>query len=855
MSSGVNKEQEELAQIKEAFINKYCKGPSPYQKAGFFSKLFYLWLNPIMNAAAKVPLTQDMHYQLRDEDKSIVIANRMEKLWYEIYPKGQLPPGTTTPVGGFLKMIWRTFTWTLFFSITGMIFFTSMEFMNTYLLYLAINEVGLMDYSKSLEANSDTLTNLAYLMSGFIVVKVSSSIFISLIDFSFSVTGKKLSNGLNIMLFKKMMRRSLERDSTFDLGDITNFSQVDTQSISNLLWQAPWIIQTPVRVLLGIVGLIVLMGPIALYTFGIVIIIMWLNTYFSKLYRLNKVAYMRVSDLRGKLTNEIFKNIRYIKMVGMETYFMAKYKRLRDFEIFWIRRQNIRSIAMEFTSTYGTALYIVTLYTLRIATTGTLELNKAFAAAMIFALFAQNFRAVGPYIVFIMDILISATRLSFFMLADELDLSYIRNGEINSSDGSPVAVCIKDGNFYWVEEFIKEFYRREKLRISKKNMTKDEKKEQNIWMSISKNTQLTEALIQKDEKDSHLSLASILPGLRETVDVLKNLNLVIPKGCCVGIIGTIGSGKSSLLSAITGEMYARKGSSIEIDGSLAYVSQKPWITSSTVKDIILFGKPYDEQRFKDSVRFSCLNEDLKIMDNGADTMLGDRGVNLSGGQKTRLAIARALYSDADVYLLDDPISALDINVGKKVMEEGFIRYLKGKTRIIVTHALAYLPYFDHIIVMDEGRIVEQGTYQEITKTFYYTKVKETLEKDEKMIDEEKDEKKIPADQKVKEEAKIVDIDSINEEKVVLKEDISADDQYIDSENIPKEQKIVDEIIASEDRVEGKVITWPLIKMYIMYGGGPAYAITALVCKLILLSSNTVGYDRSWLYLDAPILDY
>ena len=108
-----------------------------------------------------------------------------------------------------------------------------------------------------------------------------------------------------------------------------------------------------------------------------------------------------------------------------------------------------------------------------------------------------------------------------------------------------------------------------------------------------------------------------------------------------------------------------------------------------------------------------MDTDLKSLPQGVDTMLGYRGVNLSGGQKTRVAIARAIYSNKDVYLFDDPISALDVHVGKLVMEEGIIGYLAGKTVVIATHALAYLPYFDFILIMDEGRIVERGTYKEV----------------------------------------------------------------------------------------------------------------------------------------------
>jgi len=127
--------------------------------------------------------------------------------------------------------------------------------------------------------------------------------------------------------------------------------------------------------------------------------------------------------------------------------------------------------------------------------------------------------------------------------------------------------------------------------------------------------------------------------------------------------------------------------------------------SLTIKQIILFDADYDEKRYKDSIFYSGLLDDLKILAKGDNTIIGERGINLSGGQKVRVALARAFYANSDIYLLDDPISALDIHVGSMVMEKGIKKFLEGKTRIIATHALPYLKFFDYIYHMDNGEII------------------------------------------------------------------------------------------------------------------------------------------------------
>uniref|UniRef100_A0A3P8UPJ9 ATP binding cassette subfamily C member 3 n=1 Tax=Cynoglossus semilaevis TaxID=244447 RepID=A0A3P8UPJ9_CYNSE len=194
------------------------------------------------------------------------------------------------------------------------------------------------------------------------------------------------------------------------------------------------------------------------------------------------------------------------------------------------------------------------------------------------------------------------------------------------------------------------------------------------------------------------------------------INLMVPQGSLLAVVGHVGSGKSSLISALLGEMEKLEGE-VSIRGSVAYVPQQAWIQNATLRDNILFGKAYNEQKYACVLEACALTPDLEVLAGGDLTEIGEKGINLSGGQRQRVSLARALYSDTDVYLLDDPLSAVDTHVAKHIFDNliGPEGALKGKTRILVTHGVTFLPQVDNILVMVEGRVSEMGSYQELLK--------------------------------------------------------------------------------------------------------------------------------------------
>lgn len=223
----------------------------------------------------------------------------------------------------------------------------------------------------------------------------------------------------------------------------------------------------------------------------------------------------------------------------------------------------------------------------------------------------------------------------------------------------------------------------------------------------------------------------------------------IKKGEFICIIGEVGCGKSSLINAILGDMIyindetlketslysldhptrdllcqkcnEEKGI-VKLGGSVSLVQQNPWILNRTIRDNITFGLPLDEDRYNDTIEICQLESDLDIFKGGDLTEIGEKGINLSGGQKARISLARAVYADNDIILMDDPISALDSHVKQKIFEEVFCDVLKDKTRILVTHAIDYAHLADRIIVMEEGKMKFFGSYDEINKNPELTRI-------------------------------------------------------------------------------------------------------------------------------------
>ncbi|KAJ8683794.1 hypothetical protein QAD02_019586 [Eretmocerus hayati] len=198
-------------------------------------------------------------------------------------------------------------------------------------------------------------------------------------------------------------------------------------------------------------------------------------------------------------------------------------------------------------------------------------------------------------------------------------------------------------------------------------------------------------------------------------NIFEDVDLHFQKKAVYAIVGPVGSGKSSLLKLLLHEMIATKGR-VEVFGEISYASQEPWLFKGTIRDNIVFGRPFDETRYKRVTKACALEKDLKQFKDADNTEVGENGSNLSGGQCARIHLARAVYRDADVYLLDDPFSAVDTQIGKHLFNDCIKNFLKDKTCIFITHQLQYVEQAQEIILLNEGRVRYQGDFDHLQKT-------------------------------------------------------------------------------------------------------------------------------------------
>ncbi|KAJ8538757.1 hypothetical protein K7X08_030053 [Anisodus acutangulus] len=303
---------------------------------------------------------------------------------------------------------------------------------------------------------------------------------------------------------------------------------------------------------------------------------------------------------------------------------------------------------------------------------------------------------------------------------------------------------------------------------------------------------------------------------------LSSINLDIPIGSLVAIVGGTGEGKTSLISAMLGEVPSISDSMVVIRGTVAYVPQVSWIFNATVRENILFGSAIDTARYNRAIDVTSLRHDLELLPGGDLTEIGERGVNISGGQKQRVSMARAVYSDSDVCIFDDPLSALDADVGRQVFERCIKGELKGKTRVLVTNQLHFLSQVDKIILVHDGMVKEEGTFEYLSNNgVLFQKLMENAGKMEEYTEEQENN------------------DNDNFSKPVVNSETNGVAKEVGKDK--KEGKSV--LIKQEERETG-VVSWNVLMRYKNALGGTWVVLILFMCYF-LIEALRVG-SSTWL---------
>uniref|UniRef100_A0A8C5II32 Canalicular multispecific organic anion transporter 2 n=1 Tax=Junco hyemalis TaxID=40217 RepID=A0A8C5II32_JUNHY len=465
------------------------------------------------------------------------------------------------------------------------------------------------------------------------------------------VTGMRLRTGIIGVIYRKSLVITNSAKRSSTVGEIVNLMSVDAQRFMDLMTFLNMLWSAPLQIFLALYFLWQALGPSVLAGVAVMVLLIPFNSAIAIKTRAFQVEQMRYKDSRIKLMNEILGGIKVLKLYAWEPSFSEKVLEIRKNELKVLKK----SAYLNSLSTFAwiSAPFLVALTTF----------------AVYVSVDEKN----------ILDAEKAFVSLSLFNIL-KFPLSMLPQVISNIAQTS---VSLKR---------IQQFLSHDEL-----------------------NPNCVEKKVIAPGNAISVRNATFSWG-KELKPTLKDINMLIPSGSLVAIVGHVGCGKSSLVSALLGEMEKLEGE-VAVKGSVAYVPQQAWIQNATLKDNILFGQAPNEEKYQDALEACALKTDLEVLPGGDQTEIGEKGINLSGGQRQRVSLARAVYSSSDIFLLDDPLSAVDSHVAKHIFDKviGPDGILKGKTRILVTHGISFLPQVDHIFVLVDGKISEMGSYQELLK--------------------------------------------------------------------------------------------------------------------------------------------
>ncbi|XP_052235250.1 ATP-binding cassette sub-family C member 10-like isoform X9 [Dreissena polymorpha] len=538
-----------------------------------------------------------------------------------------------------------------------------------------------------MESNTEPESHGYWYAVGLFAATLLGSVCSTQFDYYCSVIGLKIRAAIITTIYRKSLSVSNVSAGKFSSGQITNLMSTDTDRIVNFcpsfltFWSTPFLIAFGVYLLHQQVGVSCLAG------LAFAILLIPINRWLAiKIGQLSK-AMMEQKDNRVKVMNEILFGIRVVKFYAWEDHFESKIRRLRDAELKSLTGMKYLDAMCVFLSATTPVVISILTFTTYSLLGNQLTAAKVFTSLSLFLMLISLLNAFPWFLNGLMEAWVSMQRVQQFVALPDLDLElYYSSSEVLPDD---CVLQIQDAEFNW-----------------------------KVAAESGHRGHSSSAGVHKENSEVHVNNMEIeisQEELGETTFSLVDLNFRVLKGQFVGVIGKVGAGKSSLLSCLLAEMHRVRGH-IRVNGldlGFAIATQEPWIQHATVRDNILFGSPFNSVKYEKVIDACALTEDLQILPAGDMTEVGENGVTLSGGQKSRVALARAVYQDKDVILLDDPLAAVDAHVAQHLYQRCIMGLLGGRTRILCTHHTKFLSKADMIIVLDNGRIVKTGLPSEI----------------------------------------------------------------------------------------------------------------------------------------------
>eukprot|EP00455_Lapot_gusevi_P037310 TRINITY_DN416_c0_g1_i6.p1 TRINITY_DN416_c0_g1~~TRINITY_DN416_c0_g1_i6.p1 ORF type:complete len:1330 (+),score=511.36 TRINITY_DN416_c0_g1_i6:191-4180(+) len=648
--------------------------PNPVKNASLLSRCTWYWLNPLLDKGSVTPLEESDLFDVTDDLQTAQVGKEFEAVWKEELKKPT--PSLQSAVFAFSGITFYLGGIAKFFSDASS------------LVAPILLEMLIVFVAQSHSASPPPVWKGYVLAVGICLLALSQSF---LNQFGFHVMtllGVKLKTSMITSVYRKTLRLSSSARQQQSTGQIVNMMSTDT---ARLEMAAPFVHATwtaVIQVIVIVALLIRALGPSALAGIGVVVLITPIQGKVLRKSQELRRDTAQFTDQRVKLMNEILQGIKVLKVYAWEDPYMARIHELRVSEMNLVKTSAYLRAVSSSLMMVGPTLMSLAAFLVLGASGATMGPEKIFSALVYFNLLRLPLMMLPMSLGMLIDCKVALQRIQKFLTAEE-----IANLPERIKDDE-AAIRIENARFTWELQDSKS----EKKDGGNGGSGGPPKGPPATPTTVSSPTAKDKDSDEKKEKPE--------------VGALEDINLVIPRGKLVAIVGAVGSGKSSLLCGLLGEM-TRTSGRVTISGSLGYCSQQPWIQNATLRDNVLFGLPFDQQKYDAAIKTSALKRDLKVLPDGDQTEIGEKGINLSGGQKSRVNLARAVYFDADIVLLDDPLSAVDSHVSKYLFYECIKGAFAQKTRVLVTHQLQYLPDVDYVVCLKDGRIAEQGAYQEL----------------------------------------------------------------------------------------------------------------------------------------------
>ncbi|KTW27041.1 hypothetical protein T552_02533 [Pneumocystis carinii B80] len=735
-SKGKEEEEEGRKGIK-ARIKNIILGPVPSStrvipetNARMISKLLWSWLDHLMVIGFKRPLEASDLWCIDEKRTSI----RLDEKFTENYEKHKEKKHAVLFA---LNDTFRNYYWsaTIFKFVADILIVSSS---------LLVKQIIIFSQKRALHEQNPDIYPKQYVAYGIMLCfvlclfQLTSSLCLHQSFYRSMVVGALSRTALVSSIYRKSFFLKNKQRLVYNNGKIMNIINTDVTNVDTALGYAHILWTTTFQILLIFLVIFANLGVTAFLGLSLSLISIPLLGKVSKAFIAKNLKISSIADIRARVTSEALQSIKIIKFCAWEKFFLDKITNLRKDE------EKIIKILIAMRSFADSTLMVLPFFCIVLTFITYYLVKKNLDPAIMFSsLTLFNHLRISfmhlPFAVGITSNMLASLKRIQAMLSDEDDfensdqvkefrntLAY-QEPEHSQEEESNDAIVIRNGYFTWAsddalhqnleKEKVKNskstFFRRKKSLNQSNDLEKKNKKEtENEELNKEKKEHISDddhALQEKNEVENDPEKSYIKKDIK--VD-LKNINLRIGKGQLVCIVGPIGSGKSTLLLSIINEVYKLSGT-IELNGTVSYCSQISWIQNSTIIDNILFGEPYDEQKYREVIDACCLEFDLQILPNGDLTEIGEKGVTISGGQKQRINIARTIYSREDIIILDDPLSSVDSHVSKDIFEKCILGLLKDKTVVLVTHKLDILDKADKIIYLEDGEIQEIGKYSDM----------------------------------------------------------------------------------------------------------------------------------------------